>query len=79
MKLYQTLTDWEEPSAPYRVRLYAWPRTLDPLVFRFIGLAPPAVPSRVVPPDPAAYFAPHASKIRPVPLSICGRGENVLF
>ena len=30
MKLYQTLTNWERPSAPYRVRVYAWPRMLDP-------------------------------------------------
>jgi hypothetical protein len=30
MKLYQTLTNWEAPSAPYRVRIYTWPRTLDP-------------------------------------------------
>jgi hypothetical protein len=29
-KLYQTLTKWERPSAPYRVRVYVWPRTLDP-------------------------------------------------
>jgi hypothetical protein len=30
MKLYQTLTNWESPSAPYRVRVYSWPRLLDP-------------------------------------------------
>jgi hypothetical protein len=43
MKLYQTLTDWERPSAPYRVRVYAWPRTLDPARSASIATAPPPV------------------------------------
>jgi hypothetical protein len=28
MKLYQTLTDWEPASTPYRVRVYTWPTDL---------------------------------------------------
>ena len=45
MKLYQTLTDWERPSAPYRVRVYAWPRTLDPAPLALTGMTPPPVSS----------------------------------
>jgi hypothetical protein len=41
MRLYQTLTDWEQPSAPYRVRVYAWPRTVDPAPLRLSGMTPP--------------------------------------
>ena len=45
MKLYQTLTAWERPSAPYRIRVYAWPRTLDPARLALSGMAPPPVSS----------------------------------
>jgi len=41
MKLYQTLTNWEPPSAPFRVQVYAWPRTLD---LGRLHFAPAALP-----------------------------------
>jgi len=45
MTLYQTLTDWEPPSASYRIRVYAWPRTLDPARLALNGMTPPPVSS----------------------------------
>jgi hypothetical protein len=44
MKLYQTLTDWERPSAPYRVRVFASPERLDPARLDLSRLALPVVP-----------------------------------
>jgi hypothetical protein len=57
MPLYQTLTNWEQPSAPYRVRVYAWPRMLDPARLDLRRVTLPALPplshSRIVNSDAA--------------------------
>ena len=52
-KLYQTLTSWEDPSAPYRVQVYAWPRTLDPAPLRLYRGGVPSLAS-----------LPHSSVVR---------------
>ena len=52
MKLYQTLTRWEPPSAPYRLRVYVSPPALDPaqlgLVRRTAARPAPVFHSRIV-------------------------------
>jgi hypothetical protein len=45
MPMYQTLTNWEAPSAPYRIHVYTWPRLLDPARFTLTPAPPPDLAS----------------------------------